>query len=382
MQALNHASQAGIASLQGQILELETRVEKFRETQAESNENQKMIIQNQALILTALAQLRTTQLDNQQVAAPPQQVAAAVPVEQAAPAPEAAGFDEQGAEVMEEEFGPILLDEEQEPPAAAHPSQGAAAIRQGQAGNVARRNALARNAVAMLRNTPQQPPIGRLPKTWLACLQEWQTGDLGRFLVVDQREWSHDVRSRFNKRRSIHQEMIRLTESRPLEETASFLDYSRERLLNRAGKVFSLTQHLGQLRSSNPAVAQRNVLQRTRVRRPQFRAVQEQRRTGIQQQMRHNLARQAGRPNRPVFEVAQARTQAQRSQHTARAGLQAARLFNNQHANRLMQDQLNAAAARLESLPNRAAVLDDDVLQQFVVEREQIRARNNGNMAD
>ena len=87
-----------------------------------------------------------------------------------------------------------------------------------------------RDTLQVLRATPRVPAVGgTLPKSWIACLDEWEASRLGEFISVSQRGWEHRLRTRFNKRRSIYQEIGRHSQFRDcsLQEAAIDLDEIR-----------------------------------------------------------------------------------------------------------------------------------------------------------
>jgi hypothetical protein len=237
----------------------------------------------------------------------------------------------------------------------------------------ARISALATDAVSLLRATPEQPAIGSLPKTWLASFQEWQDNNLGNFLEVNQREWSHMVRSRYNKRRSIYQEMVRNAEGRSsVRAAAVWLDSVRVQLRNRAGKALSLTQHLDQTRRLNPNVSQRHVVSRCR----QTRVAQRE-----QLQRRSEAAREGrrlDRVNRSHFLVertgpAEGQEGAAQGPQRPVVGPRAAIMLQAIHRQRREQEWRVAQGRRLAALPETADILNGvEIIRQFASERSEI----------
>ena len=125
---------------------------------------------------------------------------------------------------------------------------------------------IAVDAVGFLRNTPRVPGIGAsCPRTWSIAEAEWRLLQLGSFLQSSQKEWNPTARSRYNKRRSIHQEMRRIGDDRMElinreltdEEVAAWLDELR--------RDKTLTAHMQEIRKTNPAVSTRNVVRRRRM---------------------------------------------------------------------------------------------------------------------
>ena len=69
--------------------------------------------------------------------------------------------------------------------------------------------ALCQDAVACLRRTTHQPPLGQLPKSWAASMQVWERMALSQFLFVDKTDWSGALRSSYQKLKTIHEEVCR-----------------------------------------------------------------------------------------------------------------------------------------------------------------------------
>lgn len=98
----------------------------------------------------------------------------------------------------------------------------------------------------------------------MAAHQEWELGGLASYLRHDQKTWSQAVRTRYNKRRSIRQELLRMAELRmelDHADVAAWLDDIRGQK--------TLTNHLVALRRGNPEVSRRVVPTRRRLTRPQ-----------------------------------------------------------------------------------------------------------------
>jgi hypothetical protein len=297
------------------------------------------------------------------------------------------------------------------PPHAAPPAVDAqpAALHDAEA---AQRAAVARDAVGVLRRTPRVPAIGgRCPSTWEASHQEWELCELSTFLLHDQKGWPRVSRTRYNKRRAIHEELLRMSLSRldlDLAGVASWLDDIRgER---------TLTNHLVSIRQNNPQVHRRVVHARRRhIRQPARRQTQppaqertqpstQQRRTQPPGQRRTQPpAQQQTFPRRPGFQGPNLRAVRDAAAHQARLATDQARLLllqrsrlpaqqrpqqpppspviqgtpgisrlvaTSRHLAAIAQDKADSQhrllqAERRCALPRQSDVLDEDVLRGF-----------------
>jgi hypothetical protein len=159
-------------------------------------------------------------------------------------------------------------DDADTPPTTANPRHVA---------DVARREAIAVNAMPGLRNCARMPAVGIPLKSWVLSIEEWEREGFGQFKDASQREWSTTLKGRFNPRVRIYEEASRMTEvGRDLIDTAHWLDVVR------TGEKLTLNQHLMKLRKENPAVKTRN--------RPKLAAVVQ---AQVVQQ-RHDASRVAG----------------------------------------------------------------------------------------
>jgi hypothetical protein len=132
---------------------------------------------------------------------------------------------------------------------------------------------LAENAVACLSNVPRQPTLGELPKNWVNAMHLWREEKLDRYLNVDKAGWSSQIRSRYNKMKSIRDEVVRQNVSdcaadgreRTVDNSAYYMDVVRENnVLQNTNKIPSLSQDLEHYRRNNPTATRRNVVARRR----------------------------------------------------------------------------------------------------------------------
>jgi hypothetical protein len=229
IKALNAASQAALATVHARNAVLENQIVHLTRALDRSNANERLMIQNQGLILGALNHLTAQVNANNAPLPPPPAAAAATATATADPPP---------------------------PPPPRHPMQ---ATRDAQ--REVRRVAVGLDAVSCLAGAPLQPPIHTLPNSWLAAITEWESLNLSQYLSVNTGLWGQAMKSRFNKFKSIHEEVVRhKQQGQSLEQSAGHLDLIRT---SERGKV-SLTEHLRRLRQGNPNVKKREVFTRDR----------------------------------------------------------------------------------------------------------------------
>jgi hypothetical protein len=333
IKALNAATQAAVASLHARNVMLENhmvrlsrqvnqRDEQILKIDAKIDANHAISTQNQSLILEACRHYLAAQSQgsNAQVAANPP--LPAVPIAAAAQPP-------------------------QQPPQQPPPN-----LTQAQCENRRRQKAsLRKNAPACLRRTPLQPPIGACPISWKAAMVEWETGNLSQYLSVDDTEWSNAMKSKWNKFKSIHREVVRhQLEGKSLDHAATYLDLRRN---SRDAKV-TLTKHLDEVKKGNPALKRRTVVSRKR--RSAAQPQQQRRQRPVPQQPARQPVPQP--VPQPVRQQPAPQPQARegRGQFMVRAALeQRAQPFR-----RLAQGE------RRRNLPETAHVLLDGVAEQVM----------------
>ena len=237
IKALNEGTQAAIASLQDTILSLQRKFDAAVSRTALLEQKLDASLANSARMVEAVEQINRLlrhQAHQYFLLQHPPQQQQQLQQHQGLPAPI------QPPQAQEPPLPPP-------PPHAAPPAVDAqpAALHDAAA---AQRAAVARDAVGVLRRTPRVPAIGgRCPSTWEASHQEWELCELSTFLLHDQKGWPRVSRTRYNKRRAIHEELLRMSLSRldlDLAGVASWLDDIRgER---------TLTNHLVSIRQNNP----------------------------------------------------------------------------------------------------------------------------------
>jgi hypothetical protein len=265
IKALNAATQAAVASVQGSIFELQTK-QVYLTRALNQNYNQNQIqnqIQNQSqvLILGALQHLALLIEGNRGGNAAPaavDAVAAAAGVDNADAGMDDANNNDGGGDDDDDDDD----DDDAPPPARA------AAPRPLNAMQHQYRVALAQDAVGMLRSAPRQPPLGAFPNSWVDACRIWEDENLGDFVNVDKTDWSNTMRSKYNKMKSVYNELIKKQgeEEREisLDRVAYYMDVMRDAEKTQRGKSFTLTQHLDVLKKVNPSVKKRMVFQRRR----------------------------------------------------------------------------------------------------------------------
>lgn len=327
MVALDGATRAAVASLQGKLESVENR---FREYRVSQDIKLQLLIDSHEKLTAAI--LRLAPVDHGENGDPPppppvgpldnQPFSDSDPEEE----PEVGRIEEEEVEESKEEEEREEIEDQdgadEAPPVAAAaaaiparirpvPSRGRLVERQFQA----QANLDARQVIQGL---PLQPPLKnkKCPATWTACLHQWQGNNLSYWEGHNKGGWDGRVLRAYNKRLSIQKELIRYRTLENEEGDATTPICTLElaaRLLDelRVQRRLNLTDHLNMRRKENPAVGNRNrggILQPPRQgrpappRRPTQQQTQQQ--TGGGGEQRRDRGHRTHQERRPAADVA------------------------------------------------------------------------------
>jgi hypothetical protein len=269
MASLSRATRAAVDSLQGKLEVVVSEFKEYRVTQ--DAKLQALIDSNERLTLAILRLVNPVDDGGNGVLPPPPPPQPGNPNNQPAPRRSDGDDDVEGDAEEEEEKQEEQEEQEedenggsQETAAAATPAGHQPAVSQGQLVEAQFRLQANRDATSVIQGMALQPPLKnkKCPGTWSTCLQNWQGNNLQYWESKSKAGWDKDVVRAFNKRLSIHREMVRFRTLENEEGDATAPICTMEiaaRLLDelRGQSNLNLTDHLNQRQKENPSVRSR-----------------------------------------------------------------------------------------------------------------------------
>jgi hypothetical protein len=230
--------------------------------------------------------------------------------------------------------------------------------------------------------SPRQPALNpKCPTDWESLVNEWDSLSLFSFVGNNQKLWTgNDVRFRFNKRKFALEEVER---RRGVRTNLTLLQVARELEEERSQLRLTLTNHYNLLRSANPAVAQRQRVERAQnvpaIRRQQPPQRHQQQRR--HQQHRRQLPQQqrAARPNnqRQIMEIRRRRRistmTVEQPGGYAGVGGRGLELAARANDNTRIREREQRTTAFIRNLGNPMDILEDENIDNL------LRLRNGGN---